>query len=204
MLNSIKCKLNCTKSRIINFIKTNKVQSIVAIAICILAILVAIFKIIADYDNISQINVVVLINCGEYSLFSFIFKLLILNALYCGLIVFGCMQIYLLMASYVGLFFVTYRYIKGYLFSLFSGGAIGVVSFLLYFVPLFLLVYVGYNVTIIKLADVTGVLSNGRRFVNFPFYKSTIFKTVLKSALINSICIIILSMLAFFLISIAN
>ncbi len=204
MLNTIRCKVNCGVSKLKQFFDANKVQCILALAILILSVLFSVWKLVSDYDNIKTINVIVLIKAEEYSIFSFIMGVLVIDVTFFVLITIGVSQIYLLFGSYVGLFFITFSYVKGYLYSLFSGGIAGILSFILYFLPLFTLVYCSYNVTLIKLCDLTGVRANGSRFVNFSFYKSTVFTTVLKAILVNTLVIITFSLVAFLALSIGK
>ncbi len=200
----IKCKLSLTHTKINHFFVENKLQCIIALIVLIAAFLLSIWNTIANFDTLETTNIVVLISLGEYSIFSFIVGLIVFDLIFAALLIISITNIYLLWGGYICLFIASYSYIKGYIFSLFADGFIGVLSFILYFLPLLFIAYCSYNYSLIKLTDLTGVTTNCKRFINFGYYKSTIFKKVAKTVLINTVLIIVFSMLAFLILSISN
>lgn len=200
MIESLKCKLFDIKTRFKEYVENNRLLSYAALIILGLSIIFSIFDIIKNFGELESDNTIVRIIAGEYSVFNFLLDFSILALIYGGLLIIANLIIYTYLVSFIGVYFTAYAYISRYTASIFVDGSIGIISFILYFIPLLIFVYCNYFYTLSKLEDISGVLQNNRHFVNLYCHKSCFLKIICKSVLKNLIIISIFLLIAYCLI----
>lgn len=200
MIESLKCKLFDIKTRFKEYVENNRLLSYAALIILGLSITFSIFDIIKNFGELESDNTIVRIIAGEYSVFNFLLDFSILALIYGGLLIIANLIIYTYLVSFIGVYFTTCAYITRYTASIFVDGSIGIISFILYFIPLLIFVYCNYFYTLSELEDISGVLQNNRHFVNLYCHKNCFLKIICKSVLKNLIIISTFLLIAYCLI----
>lgn len=140
-------------------------------------------------------NIYILIVNENYGFFSFFIRTALLLAIFGALLFLGSCQFYIAIASFFGVAIVVYCYSAGYIASLFCDGIAGLIVFLFYFLPIFIVMTVSYFITCAKIQDLTGCLCRRNSFINIGYYKKPILKSILYAILINFVVISVLTLI---------
>lgn len=140
-------------------------------------------------------NVYVLIINENYGFFSFFVRTLLLLAIFGSLLFLGACQFYIAIGTFFGVTIVVYSYSAGYIASLFCDGIAGIIVFLFYYLPIFIIMAVSYFVTCARIQVLTGCLCKRNQFINIGYYKKPILKLILQAILVNFIVISILTVI---------
>lgn len=200
MIERLKCKFYDIKTRVREYTENNRLLSCASLIILGLAIIFSIFNIIENFGELDSDNTIIRIIAEDYSVLNFLLDFIILSLIFGGLLIVSNLIIYTYFLSFIGVYFFAYTYISRYMASIFVDGSVGIISFVLYFVPLFIFIYGNYFYTLSKLEDITGVLQNNRHFINLYCHKSCFLKIICKSKLKNLIAVSVSLMIAYCLI----
>ncbi len=140
-------------------------------------------------------NVYVLIVSGEYGIFSFFVRTLLLLAIFGSLLFLGACQFYISIGTFLGVTIVVYSYSAGYIASLFCDGIAGIIVFVFYFLPIFIVLSLSYFITCARIQSLTGCVCKRTQFINIGYFKRPIIRMILQAVLVNLFVISILTVI---------